>query len=458
MKICEKLPIFLIGFFWMPTFLNGQNYDSSFVLIVHPRTEIQFIPDRLDPLDVKISTFDLARKMYDELSKCEKIKLISKFDNVMQLVTSFDTLRGNEFIKKTLNVILYKPNGFLFASIEKEINEIIIRAEVLTTSDRSLSAVAKQKISFKDFLANNRFVDFAIKELSEEIAEKITKKACNKHVVGYISLDDYLNMSGRLKYGLGLGLGFKAGNNLTLENISNELRSIQPHINDVRDRPDILTVSNPDNYLIRENNADISLGTSLSFDILQISYWGIVNLSIRTTSINESGLILNQNLYRKWYVTNNINDPDNPSSGTAYIYYSIKSKGRNFFERKSFDLPLFITYPVLYVGRQKEVICKLLGGTNILLPYKIELESEKGWYRFGEYEIQNEGKRSLGDLKEIEWFAGIDIDASISRTLKLGLEFAEVYTDYKGDFNVPLSFKQQKNFTTSLRIDVVWQF
>jgi hypothetical protein len=262
-----------------------------------------------------------------------------------------------------------------------------------------------------------------------------------------------------LTYGIGMGLGYGTWNELTLENIPRELRTIPPHPDDVLYRGhDILPVNIPDNYLVRENSVDINFGQRLSLDIIQISYLGIVNISVRTTSIKELGQLLNQNLYRKWYVTNNVSDPENPNSGTAYIYYGIKSKNRAFFDSKSFSLPLSITYPVLYAGRKKELICKLLGGTNILLPDKIELETEKGWYRFGEYEIQNGGKSSIGDLKEIEWFAGIDIEGSLSKTLRLDFQFARVYSYYEGDFNVPLSFKQQEHGTTSLRINLIRMF
>jgi hypothetical protein len=407
-------------------------------------------------LDVKINKFKLARKIYDALSQSQYKKIIdlrSGFDEVLELTGIIKDYSGKEFIEGALKVIPYRPDIFLFSSIDKETDEVVLRAEILDLSTKS-RAVAIRKIGFRYFLAYDMLVDDEIKVLASDLKDELTG---GNNIYGFISLEEYGKTLNNLKYSIGIGFGYDTGNKLTLENISSELRRIPPHDDDVRDRgPDILPVNIPDNYLVRENSADINLGQRLSLDIIQISLWGVINLSLRTTQIKESEQTLNQNLYRKWYVTNNVNDPDNPNSGTAYIYYGIKSKNRNFFESKSFSLPLFITYPVLYVGRKKEVICKLLGGTNILLPDKIELESEKGWYRFGEYAIQN--KSSIGDLKEIEWFAGIDIEGNLSNTLKLCIQFMMVYNDYQGNFNVPISLKSEDNLHSSIRINLINMF
>ena len=440
----------------MSSFLYGQN--SPYKLVINPYTEV--LPDikySIDRVDVKINRYDLARKIYDALIQpnYKSILEVRAFnETIINLKNFIKDYNGKQFSDSVRLVIFpYKPDILLFSSIDKENEMVVLKAEIFDLSAKSIAA-KNRKINFEDFKNDDALVNQEIKQLAKELICELT--GC-KPAFGFISLKEYEKTLDNLKYGIGMGFGYATGNKLTLENISKDLRTIPPHDDDVRYRGnEILPVNIPDNYLVRENSVDINLGQRLSFDVMQISFWGIVNLAIRTTSINESGQTLNQNLYRKWYVTNNINDPDNPSSGTAYIYYGIKSKSRNFFERKSFSLPLFITYPVLYAGRKKEVICKLLGGTNILLPAKIELESEKGWYRFGEYEIQN--KNSTSDLKEIEWFAGIDIEGSPSKTLKLGFQFIRVYSDYKGDFNVPLSFKQQENGTTSLRINLIKMF
>ncbi len=459
MKSQKRISISLCFLFWTSTFVYGQNCDTSYILIIKPYTEIRCKIDGSEPLDVKISNYNLARKIYDALSQSKYKKIIdlrSRFDEVMELTKLIKDYSEKEFIEGALKIIPYTPDIFLFSSIDKETGKVVLRTEILDLSTKS-RAVAIRKISFQDFLIDD-VVDHEINDLAKDLICELTgcDPICDP-IFDFISLKKYEKTLDNLKYGIGMGFGYATGNKLTLENISRELRTIPPHDDDVRYRGnEILPVNIPDNYLVRENSVDINLGQRLSLDIMQISFWGIVNLAIRTTSIKESGQALNQNLYRKWYVTNNINDPENPSSGTAYIYYGIKSKSRNFFESKSFSMPLFITYPVLYAGRKKEIICKLLVGTNILLPSKIELESENGWYRFGEYNIQN--KSSIGNLKEVEWFAGIDIEGSLSKTLKLGFQFTRVYLDYKGDFNVPLSFKQQENGTTSLRISLIKMF
>jgi len=451
MKRQKKISLALFVLLCTSPLLYGQNCDPPYILIVKPYTEIRCqIKDSKVPLDVKVNNFNLARKIYDVLSQSQYrniIDLRSGFDEVLGLTEFIKEYSGKEFIEGTLKIIPYRPDMFLFSSIDKETDEVVLRVEILDISTKS-RAVAIRKIGFRYFLAYDMLVDDEIKALASGLIDQLTAP---KPHFGFISLDEYGKTLSNSTYGIGIGFGYATGNKLTLEDISSDLRRIPPHADDVKYRgPDILPVNIPDNYLVRENSVDINFGHRLSLDIMQIDLWGIVNLSIRTTSIKESGQTLNQNLYRKWYVTNNINDPDNPNSGTAYIYYGMHSSKRNYFESKSFSLPLLITYPVFYAGRNKEVIFKFLGGTNILLPDKIELESEKGWYRFGEYEIQT--KSSIGDLKEIEWLVGIDMEGNLSNTLKLGIQFILIYNDYQGNFNVPISLKSEDNLHSAIRI------
>jgi hypothetical protein len=445
--------IISISLLWLPS-LEAQNCDTSYVMIVKPYSEVLIHPDPHNPIDSKITSFDFARKLYDALSQYKQIDLRSRFDEIKSLTELIKEYRGKEFISGALKIIPYSPDLFLFSSIDKEMEKIIFRTEILDLSTKS-RAVSIKKIGFKDFF-DDAILDDNINDVAEELVCKLTG-CCS--CCGFISLDDYMKKSGNLKYRIGIGFGFSTGNEVALENISRDLRWIPPHPDDLINRGnDILPVNIPDNYLVRENRADINLGQRISLDFLQISLWGIVNLSIRSTQIKEPGKSLNQNLFRKWYVTSNVNDPDNPNSGTAYIYYSIQSKSRYFFSSKSFSLPLFITYPVLYFGREKDITCKILGGTNILLPAKIELESEKGWYRFGEYEVQDGVKTNIGELKEIEWFGGFEIEDYISEILVLNFQAAIVVSQYKEDFNVPLTLTSPDKITTSLRLNLFRMF
>jgi hypothetical protein len=451
----QRILVSLFVLFWTSLYLNGQNCDSSSILIVRPYTEINCPTNPSEPLDVSIIKFNLARKIYDALSlpRFKKtVDLRSRYDEVMELTKIIKDYKGKEFISGALKIIPYTPDLFLFSSIDKETDKVVLREEILDLTTK-FRAVAIRKISFPDFL-NDEITNAEVNQLANDLLCNLCGCFCKPF--GFISLKEYRKTLDKYNFNIALGFGFSAVNEATLENIPREIRTIPPNSDDVKYRAnDILPVDIPDNYLVRENSVDLNLGNRFSLDIT-LSYLGIINLAIKTTSINESGQIPGQNLFKKWYVTNNINNPDDPNSGTAYIYYSIKSKNRIFFTRNSISLPLIITYPVLYAGRKKEIICKLVGGTNLLLPSEIEFESEKGWYRFGAYQIQD--KSSIGYLKEIEWYTGIDIIGNISKRIKVSFQWIRVYSEYKGDFKVPLSFKLESNVTSSLRLSWIGEF
>ena len=319
-------------------------------------------------------------------------------------------------------------------------------------SSKSL-VVVNRRIGFTDFL-NGEIVENEISDLASELYCKLTG-CCNSNF-GFISCSDYLKLNNESKISVGVGIGINSDNNIYIDNISQTIRYILPHEDDVQYRGnDILPVNNPDNYLVGQNSMELKLEKTLTLNIFQINLYGIFNIAINTTGINRSELVLNQNLYHKWYVTNNLDDPENPNSGTAFIYYGVKSKKRNFFESKSFSIPLSVTYPVFYLGNGKEVILKLLGGTNILLPEKIELEYEKGWYRFGEYEVQNDGNGTIGEIKEVNWFAGFEAEGRIGDLLKLNFQLAYVHSEYSGNFSFPLSFHLKNNSTTLIRLNIL---
>ena len=437
--------------------LYSQNCNTKFKIIVRPYTDKPYSASTLplNELNFKIVNFDMAQKVCDSFIRYNKnIELISNNGNIKKIIEMIsDSVKQETFIKKVDTLLNDSSALFLFSSIDVNDTYVVLRAEIVDSSAK-LKAFATREIE-RDLFKLDKSGNNEINDLVDDLICQLT--GCG-NTVGFIAIENYLKNSCNLKYGIGVGFGIKTGNTITLDNISKDLRSIPPHPDDILYRPNILPPSDPDNYIIGNNSVDINLGQSLSFDILQFSFWGIVNLSVRTTQIVGSGQTLNQNLFRKWYVTNNVSDPDNPNSGTAYIYYSIKSIDMNFFESKSFSLPLFITYPVLYIGREKDVIVKVLGGTNALLPNKIEFESEKGWYRYGEYEIQDSGKQSIGELKETDWFCGVDVEANFNNLWKFNFECTRVYSDYDGNFNVPLTINTQNNVSASFRISVQRMF
>jgi len=265
---------------------------------------------------------------------------------------------------------------------------------------------------------------------------------------GFISLNDYTKKYS--KFSIGFGFGYKKGDHVTLGNIPRNIRTVDPHPDDVKYRPDdILDPNNPDNYLIIENTVHVALEHRISLDV-HFRFWGILNIAIQTSEIKGSEVKENENFYRKSYIK------EGSPGGDALIYYLVRSKNRSFLDRNSFSLPIYITYPVFYCGKNKEVIFHLVGGTNLLLSDKISLEAEKGWHRFNER--QKETTFDLGKLKETEFFAGFKIEGAFTKSIRFGLQFTLVYTEYQEDFNVPLSLQQSNEVLPSLRLNLTKLF
>ncbi|MGI0010677.1 MAG: hypothetical protein ACREAE_04675 [Nitrosopumilaceae archaeon] len=276
------------------------------------------------------------------------------------------------------------------------------------------------------------------------ISPNFTRIMLHKSQCGFMSLNEYIKENDR--YAIGLGLGYRKGDHVTLGNIPSDIRTTLPHPDDVKNRSgDILDPNIPDNYLIHENAVRIDLGHRKSIDV-HFSLWSVINVMIRTSAIRESEVVENQNLFRKNYIKPGI-------TGEALIFYSVKSKKRQFFDGNSFSLPIYITYPVLYCGKNKGLVFRIVGGTNILLPDKIELVAEQGWDRFAEKEIKE--AFGLGKLKELGWFGGINVEGIPAMDYRLGIQFTVVYTDYQENFKVPLSLQLENSVRPSLRVSII---
>jgi len=246
---------------------------------------------------------------------------------------------------------------------------------------------------------------------------------------------------------IGIGFGLQSGSKITFGDIPSDIRIIPPHKDDLKDRPDeILDPGITDNYLIYENQVFIDLPGRKSIDLINASLYGLINVTLRTSDLVSSGENIDNNLYTKNYIKPEF-------YGIALIYYTIKSKERTFFKGNSFSLPIYLTYPVLYFGKNPEInrrlILRVIGGTNILLPPKIELEAENGWDRFGSQEIQE--TIDIGEIKEIEWFWGFDFEGAISKSVHFNFQLAFIYPDYKKNFKTPLTLQFDKKPSTSFR-------
>jgi hypothetical protein len=458
MTRARRILIWFCLVFWTAGVGFGQECEKTYTLLVKPFTELPPNLPTGDWISEKMRAFNFAKQMHYSLAREQArggcIYLKSAFNEVESMMESLRNLKAKEFVDSAVKILKYSPDVFLFASLGRETGVVVLRAEVLDLSATS-RLVVERRIDDKDFVSDV-VVNTNVNELAEEIIDEFSP--CHGSG-GLLSPECYIRSLGDFNIGLGMGLSYTSGIGITLGDISKDLRYTPPHPEDVALRgDDILSTSDQNNYIVKENSTEIDLGHRIGLDFVQFTLWGIFNISIRTTLIEEPDLSLGHNLYRKWYVTNNVNNPDDPSSGTAYIYYSIGAKRRSFFESKSFSLPLTITYPFFYIGKKKDAILRILLGTNILLPGKVELESTKGWYRYSEYEPQEGGKVSIGDLKEVEWLIGLDVQVAVSQTMKAGFQIAECVSEWKGDFSVPISFSQRESATTLFKISFMRMF
>lgn len=240
----------------------------------------------------------------------------------------------------------------------------------------------------------------------------------------------------------GIGFGFQGSSHVGLDNIQSDIRKGLPHPDDTY-RSDILDTNNPDNYFIYQNSTDINLPYRINLD-LNFRFWGILNIGIKSSAIINSEVIENENLFRKSYVL------ENSSGGDALIYYLVRSKNRSFFEGKSFSLPIYFTYPIYSFKKNKKLVLSLVAGTNLLLPEKISFEAEKGWHRFNEFE--KESTIDLGDLSEVQFWGGLNLEGAFIKSTKLGLQFTLINTQYQQDFNSPISIQQSNKILPSFRL------
>ncbi len=386
----------------------------------------------------------IAEGVKNSLEKYYHKNYPEKFPEDMQLelMNNSDlTFFPNSDLTGISNVISYDndPSTMVY-SIENYISSQV-RTIIITEIDSKGNDIIVLKSKAINVLSNlliiEKDINIPITEI-DNVGEKIHQLAkemlCKNEIIR-----------------VGFGFGYQKGDQVSFGNIPSNIRTVPPHPDDVKYRPDdILDPNNPDNYLIIENTVNVALKHRISIDI-HLRFWGILNIAIQTSAIKGSEIIEGENLYRKSYIK------EGAPGGDALFYYLVRSKNRSFFDGNSFRLPIYITYPVFYFGKNEEVILYLLGGTNLLLPDKISLEAEKGWHRFNER--QKEESFDLGELKETEFFAGIEIEGAPTNSIRFGIQFLLVYREYQDNFNIPLfSLQQSNNVLPSLRLNLSMLF
>jgi hypothetical protein len=367
------------------------------------------LPGKLETKLINLSNGQLGFLDRSVLKKLQRVLNYRQPKNIV------DSLR---YIYPTL------PNTIIFIKVDYEgTGKIIIEAKAIDVSDPNYGIILKKDITV--ITADiNKYGDIKIHDLAKKMLHKDES----------------------IEFGVGLGFGYNESDQLAIGNLPSVIRTGHPHPDDVTYRQDeILDPNNPDNYLIIKNTVHVALKHRISLDV-HFRFWGILNIAFQTSEIKGSEVIEGENLYRKSYIK------EGSPGGDALIYYLIRSKNQYMFNINSFSLPIYITYPVFNLGENKETIFNLVGGTNLLLPDKVSFEAERGWHRFNE--MKKETTFDLGDLTETNFFAGILIEGAFLRSIRFGLQLALVYTEYKEDFNFPLTLKQSNKLDLSLRLNI----
>lgn len=162
--------LFVFTIFWNG---YGAENDSSFVLIVNPNAEIYSAMDRSNPVDVKIQYYErrFPKDIYDYLAQRKGIDLRTQFDELVRLKEQITDDSREGFIKGIDSLISFTPNAYVFTSIDKSIDKVILRAEMLDLSTKSL-AVAERRIAFSKFLDDNALLN-DIKSIGNSLMRQI---------------------------------------------------------------------------------------------------------------------------------------------------------------------------------------------------------------------------------------------------------------------------------------------
>ncbi len=392
--------------------------NSNSPIIVLPSAKIQQGLDRL--------YIDFLKKYYHP-------KFIVKFPSDLQNEMSKFcglTFLPNKYLESISTVIDYDDSPLsMTKAIERSLS-VQVRTIILTQIDSEVPG----RIGFKAKAINvldysiitekkETFTTNEVDNVEEKIFQLAKDMVCSCHRIGF-------------------GVGYQNGLEISLENIPDNIRRGRPYPDDLS-RPDILDPSIEDNYFIFQNTTDIALPHRFSLD-LHFRLWDYLNIVIKTSAIKESEIIEGKNYFRKSYVVNVA------EGGDALIYYLIKSKNRSFFDAKSFSVPIYFTYPVFEFRTKRKLIINLLAGTNLLLPEKIEFEAEKGWHRFNAREAKQ--IVDLGELKETEYFVGIDIESGLGKNYRISIELMLSYKEYQENFKEGISLYQPDKLSPSIRL------
>lgn len=427
--------------FLFPGICAASSNDTTCILIVNPTAAIICDINKRAPVDVQIVAYSrkLPKTLYDAFASSGQIQLYTRFDEMLRLAEQCTEDSKLGFIGCIGDSIKYIPDGYLFASIDKESDKIVIRAEILNANGKSL-AVANCRIRFARFLKD----DIVFQEI-KNLAKKLQKVFC----------PDFDNESSFISVQISVSNLF-GGDRMTLANIPQSIRVIPPHPDDVLIRPDDIADTNVfDNYFIGENivNLETSNQTAVT---LEFCFWEVLNIGINSSRVESSGLVLNKSLYRKTYIEAN---PDDPYAGSALIFYGIEVRERELFSEASYSIPISLSYPIWNIGPHKNLTIKATIGTNLLLPPALRLRSRQGWDRFGE--MQDQRVTDIGEVKTVHYFLGLSaVQAIGSWGGGIGIQASLYYIDYREQLKNGIDFEINSSLHPALKVfwslDLPW--
>lgn len=412
---------------------KSSEQDSTCILVVDPIAGILCDINKREPVDVQIVAYTnrYPQGLYEGLSECRQIRLYTRFDELLRLKEQIAEDSKAGFIGSVKERINYIPDGYLFASIDKENDQVVLRAEILDRSERSL-AIASCRIGFSRFLQDS-VVNLEIGKLATKLCGEFCRVPERKKPNPFMSF--------RLSFSVMGG-----GDRVTLSNLPQDIRVIPPHPDDVQNRPnDIADTTILDNYLIAENIAHLETNHSTSIEI-EFCFWGILNIGIASSRIERFGLDLGESLFRKAYIEAN---PGDPYSGSALIFYGIEARERDYFSKGSFSIPISFSYPVWNIGNYPAFTFRAEAGTDLLLPSTIQLQSRQGWDRFGAREDQRVS--DIGEIKVVHYFTGLDVESAIASWGGVGLQASLCYSEYREDLRDGINLEVKDKLHPSIK-------
>lgn len=194
-KPCIKFYLFLC----ILSFDCGYSLEnkSPILLIIDPNCDVaSTVMDSRTEIDLRIASYSeqFPEVIYDYLVPAKEVDLRTQFDELTKLKEQILNDSREDFIKVSKNIVHYQPDAYLFTSINKTIDEVIIRAEILDLSSKPL-AIASKKIRFRNFFNDS----LVIKETHDLTKFLILQLTSSEVLTGEENFDETARLSNQSK-------------------------------------------------------------------------------------------------------------------------------------------------------------------------------------------------------------------------------------------------------------------